>query len=363
MRRAARNLALCLASALAPASADAEVIDIAADLRLGAVPDRAGRGVPVRWVHGYFPGHPFHIDDARDLLDGVSFAPAFERWCGTLPYIDLGNRTTNDSQGRGAPTLLCAPFLDATQSAMVTCRSLPQVPAGRYWTNGGAAMRARGAIAIRAPGVYTFAWGHDDGVSFRIGRTPIYEFPDGTGARVDTASVRFSEAGLYPFVLEWFDGIGGAIIDWYVAPGEHPAASFASAPFTLVPTEDLFALDQQDCTASCEACAFPTPICDRDTGRCVRCVNDGDCGARAVCVEGACVATPRPTDHPDAGEDRADAANGSDLGAGAATLPPSAGGCGCAVRSVRPPALGLAVLAALVVRCSRRGRRRRSGTE
>lgn len=373
MLRRIASLSAALAVLVGTSSVAAEVISIPADLRVGAVPDARGSGVPVRWVHGYFAGFPFHIDDARDLLDGVAFLPSFETWCGSLPYIDLSNRSNTDSLGRGAPTLLCAPFLDATQSSPITCRNVPGVPSGRYWTNGGAAMRARGAIAIRAAGVYTFAWGHDDGVSFRIGSVPVYEFPDGTGARVDVATVRFTEPGLYPFVLEWFDGIGGAIIDWYVSPGERTAAQFSNFTFALVPTEDLFPLDARDCTARCESCAFPTPVCDRAAGRCVRCLRSEDCGPCAVCREGACAAVrdvpgadggsrcaPTPVD---AGDDLRDVTSDAsrDVADASFVLPTTSGGCGCAVGVARPRGVALAFVAALVVRCLRRRRPRRHG--
>jgi hypothetical protein len=373
MRRATAVI-LCPLALLTAAPALAQEVLIAADLRVGPVPPTPGTGVPARWVRGHFPGFPFHIDDARDLLDGTAVLPAFDLWCGALPYIDLGNRSTNDSLGRGAPVMLCAPFLSATESSEFTCRALPAVPRGRYWRNGGAALRARGGLAVRAPGVYTFAWGHDDGVSFRIGATRVYEFADGTGPRVDVARVRFEAAGLYPFVLEWFDGIGGAVIDWYVSPGVRTAEEFSNFTFALVPTEDLYALDARECTARCEPCALPTPLCDRAAGRCVRCLDDAACGPCAVCREGACVAAPATGScAPDAGSLDAsvprDAAADAEVDAGTPPadlgvdggegLPRASGGCACGVAMASRRAGSLASLGVLVVGWSRRRRRRR----
>lgn len=352
---ARRTSTLIFALALRAAPTPAETLVIDPSLRVGPVPSTPGAGVPVRWVHGYFAGFPFHIEDARDLLDERALIPAFETWCGTLPHIDVGNRSNADSLGRAAPSLLCAPFLNAEETAPVSCRQLPGVPSGRYWRNGGAAMRARGALAVRAPGVFTFAWGHDDGVSFRIGPTRVYEFPDGTGARVDVATVRFEAAGLYPFTLEWFDGIGGAILDWYVTPGERRADEFSNFTFALVPTADLYPLDGRDCTSDCRSCTGLRPLCDRATSTCVACLDDASCGPCSRCDEGACVADPEGIRCPrDAGPEVAqvdDAGEARDAGASvdASTPVTTSGGCGCrtAPRAKRPPLL--AILLALSV--------------
>jgi hypothetical protein len=315
----------------------AEVIRIDPAVRVGEVPETPGRGVPVRWVHGFFAGYPFHIEDARDLLDERAVVPAFDTWCGTLPGIDLGNGSVADSLGRGAPSLICAPFLDPTQTPEVSCRRLPHVPAGRYWRNGGAAMRARGALAVRRAGVYTFAWGHDDGVSFRVGATRVYEFPDGTGSRVDLATVSFDAPGLYPFTLEWFDGIGGAVIDWYVSDGERRPGEFSNFTFALVPPTDLFPLDESDCTARCEPCGAGAPFCDRDEGRCVTCTATRGCGPCARCAGGRCERAPErsgcggatPNDVGAVVEAR-DAGASEDATDGGVTIAPGGPpGCGC----------------------------------
>lgn len=329
--------ALALAALLGTAAARAEVVRIDPSVRVGELPEAPGRGVPVRWVHGFFAGYPFHIEDARDLLDERAVVPAFDTWCGTLPGIDLGNGSVADSLGRGAPSLVCAPFLDATQTPEVSCRRLPHLPTGSYWRNGGAAMRARGALAVRRAGVYTFAWGHDDGVSFRVGSTRVYEFPDGTGSRVDLATVSFEQPGLYPFTLEWFDGIGGAVLDWYVADGERRAGEFSNFAFALVPTADLYPLDELDCTARCEPCGAGTPYCDRDEGRCVACTEARGCGRCARCVGGRC--EPDPTlvgcgrdaiNDAGATVEVRDAGTLEDASDGEAVLPPATPtGCGC----------------------------------
>ena len=328
---------LALAGALASTAVRAEVIRIDPAVRVGEVPETPGRGVPVRWVHGFFAGYPFHIEDARDLLDERAVVPAFDTWCGTLPGIDLGNGSVADSLGRGAPSLICAPFLDATQTPEVSCRRLPHVPAGRYWRNGGAAMRARGALAVRRAGVYTFAWGHDDGVSFRVGATRVYEFPDGTGSRVDLATVSFDAPGLYPFTLEWFDGIGGAVIDWYVSDGERRPGEFSNFTFALVPPTDLFPLDESDCTARCEPCGAGAPFCDRDEGRCVTCTATRGCGPCARCAGGRCERAPErsgcggatPNDVGAVVEAR-DAGASEDATDGGVTIAPGGPpGCGC----------------------------------
>ncbi|MFO0626689.1 MAG: hypothetical protein U0325_13830 [Polyangiales bacterium] len=367
MRRAHAG-ALALAAAIAPTVARAQVVHVEAGVRVGEVPATPGRGVPVRWVHGFFAGYPFHIEDARDLLDERSFVPAFETWCGVLPGIDVGNGSVADSLGRGAPTLMCAPFLDDTQTAEVACQRLPNLPTGRYWRNGGAAMRARGALAVRRAGVYTFAWGHDDGVSFRIGAIPVYEFPDGTGPRVDVATVSFEAPGLYPFTLEWFDGIGGAVLDWYVAEGNRRTQEFSNFTFTLVPASDLYPLDEAECTARCASCGEATPFCDRAEGRCVSCTATRGCGPCTRCVGGRCEAAPDregcrrdPTPRLDGGA--ADAVVGVDralieggVDAGPAAVAPAPAGCACRSPRRESPHLRVAMALILVVGCRRRRR-------
>lgn len=343
-----------------PARAQPILID--ASHRAGPVPAEPGGGVPVRWVHGYFAGYPFHIEDARDLLDERSLLPAFETWCGVLPHIDVGNRSVADSLGREAPLLLCAPFLSEGESAAVSCRRLPGIPSGRYWRNGGAAMRARGALAVREAGAYTLAWGHDDGVSFRFGTTRVYEFPDGTGSRVDVAAVRFESPGLYPFTLEWFDGIGGAIIDWYIARGERSSQEFSNFTFVLVPSSDLYPQDDRGCTPSCQDCTGATPYCDRQAGACVACLSNRECPPCQRCELGSCVTTnidARCVNDAGSSEPKPDAAVADalpppDQGASRPALTDSGCGCGVARRRGSPLLLALVGLLGVAWRRARR---------
>ncbi len=97
------------------------------------------------FVHGFFAGQPFDLSDARDLLEGRSITPSFERWCGNIPYVDFSNSTVRDSLGREGPTVQCFPLLAATiPDAGVSCSRLAGVPSGTYHRHGGAVMRVRG---------------------------------------------------------------------------------------------------------------------------------------------------------------------------------------------------------------------------
>lgn len=283
-------LAVATLTALArPRVARAQPVVIPASARAGDVPPTPGIGAQAYVAHSFFQGFPSDLRDARDLLEGRSIAPVFDRWCGLLPYVDLTNATVRDSLGREAPTVLCLPFLapDRMMPA-ATCRALPGVPEGRYYQGGGMVLRVRAWIAIRRPGTYTFAWGHDDGVGMYMADTTVYEYRDPTGSRVDRRAVSFAAPGLYPFTLEWYDTVGGALIDWYVADGDQTEGMFSGERFRLVPTEDLYPSDEIPCTARCERCPLDAPLCDHARGRCVRCRRDTDCAPCHTCSDGVC---------------------------------------------------------------------------
>ncbi len=359
-------VALGACALLAPRGSQAQPmapLDLPASSRIGDVPTATGTGASALAVHGFFRGFPSSIADARDLLDARSIAPAFRAWCGTVPYVDFTNGTVLDSQGREGPTVLCLPFLDpARMMPAHTCAASEGVPTGTYDQGGGLVMRLEGSVALRESGVYTFAWGHDDGVSMRFGDATVFEYPDPTGSRVDRRAVRVDRPGRYAFTLEWYDTIGGALLDWYVARGDATDGTFDAARFSLVRREDLYPSESAPCTARCERCEGETPVCDRAARRCVRCLTDAMCGPCGVCREGACVG--------DAGRCAADAsADGAvddgatveaDGGLDAATgAPPPAGGCGCATTTDARAGLAWVALCVLAPRRRvRRGKRR-----
>lgn len=348
-----------VAWALAPRAAGAQPLEIPAALVEGSVPAAPGTGAQAMFVLGFFRGAPYNLAHARDILAGTSITPAFDSWCGLLPQVDFSNGTTVDSLGRAAPTVMCLPFQDPLSEQMHPCRALPGLPRGRYSTNGGAVLRLRGWFAVRAPGTYTFAWGHDDGMAFDVGPVAVFAYADGTAPRVDRRALRFAAPGLYPFQLDWFDSIGGALIDWYVTEGEHPDGDLAAAGFRLFPTADLYPSGALPCTRDCQRCALPTPRCDFASSRCVACLDDRDCARGTRCDHGACNAPLVP----DAGVAR-DA--GSDIGAADASLDAGLAlvspgpGCDCAVG--RTDTARRAPLAAMLALALSRGLRRRERT-
>jgi len=344
--------------------AGAQPLDIPAALAEAEVPAAPGTGAQAMFVLGFFRGAPYNLAHARDILAGTSFTPAFHSWCGSLPQVDFTNGTTVDSLGRSAPSTMCLPFHDPLVEQMHPCRPLPGLPTGSYSTNGGAVLRLRGWFAVRAPGTYTFAWGHDDGMAFDVANVPVFSYFDGTAPRVDRRVLRFTAAGLYPFQLDWFDSIGGALIDWYVAEGEHPDGDLAAAGFRLVPTGDLYPSGALPCTTDCRRCALPTPRCDYAASRCVACLDDRDCARGARCADGACAAPPAP----DAGAPidpgpRADAGGVDGSIDGAATAVGPGGGCGCATGGTTGARGGaLAAMLGLSLARYRRLRRRERTT-
>ncbi len=316
-----------MAVAAHPRQAAAQPLDIPAALREGPVPATSGTGVQAMFVLSFFHGTPYNLAHARDILAGTSITPSFDEWCGPLPQVDFTNGTTVDSLGRSAPTTMCLPFQDPLAEQMHPCRPLAGLPPGRYSTHGGAVLRLRGWFAVRAAGTYTFAWGHDDGMAFDVGPVPVFAFADGTAPRVDRRVLRFAAPGLYPFQLDWFDSIGGALIDWYVAGGEHPDGDLAATGFRLFPTADLYPSGALPCTRDCRRCALPTPRCDYAAARCVACLDDRDCARGTHCENEICAL---PT-LPDAGV-VIDAGSLLDSGLDASLAPPSpAAGCACVV--------------------------------
>ncbi len=372
---------LALAASLWASAATAQPVEpvaLTAAMRLGDVPAAPGTGADAMAVLGFFRGFPSSMADARDLLEGRSVAPAFDVWCGAVPYVDFTNGTVLDSAGLEAPTALCLPFLDpAREMPPHTCATAPGLPAGRYFQGGGLVLRIEGALAIRAAGDYTFAWGHDDGVAFRFGDARVFEYPDPTGSRVDRRVVRAAAPGLYPFTLEWYDTIGGALLDWYVAPGDLTAGDFDRARFHLVPREDLYPSELAPCTARCDRCEGAAPVCDRAARRCVACTRDAHCGPCAACVDQRCapLATVPGADGgpacapdagvpdagapdvgvPDAGDRDASAPDAAlDGGAGQA---PEGGGCSCRAGAPLWHSHGAALGAAVAALWLRRRRR------
>nr|MBP6833795.1 PAS domain-containing protein [Deltaproteobacteria bacterium] len=341
-----------------PWMAHAQPMEIPAAISEGSVPAAPGTGVQAMFVLGFFRGSPYTLSHARDILAGTSLTPAFESWCGLLPQVDFTNGTTVDSLGRSAPTTMCLPFQDPLSEQSQPCRPLPGLPSGRYSTNGGAVLRLRGWFAVRSAGTYTFAWGHDDGMAFDVGPVPVFAYHDGTAPRVDRRVLRFEAPGLYPFQLDWFDSIGGALIDWYVAEGEHPEGQLAADGFRLFPTSDLYPSGALPCTRDCERCALPTPRCDFAASRCVACLDDRDCARGTRCERGEC-AVPTLPDAGSPSDAGLDAGADASLDAGLAPLSPE-GGCGCAVGNTGP-ARG-APLAAMLALALCRGLRRRERT-
>lgn len=341
----ALGVALSLNSSLSSAQTTPDmsaVLVAPAAARVGDAPDAPGTGAAVQFYHGFFQGHPFSIEDARDMLEGRSIVPIFDVYCGMVPYVDFTNATVPDSLNRSGSPVLCLPFLTTDLGdAAAPCARVDGYPTGRYAMGGGAVMRVRGLYAAREAGTVTFAWGHDDGFTFHFGETPVFEYPGPTGSRVDRRVVQFERPGLYQFQLDWYDGVGGALIDWYVARGEQRGETLDPSVFALVSQRDLYPADGLPCTLDCQPCGAEAPRCDHARSRCVVCRSDAECGSNQRCDDGRCV--PRVSAPSDAGQRDAGAVDAG-FDAGPMGVDPGPSGCGCSaggVASARSAGLAL----------------------
>ncbi len=371
MRPRILAVAAALAALAVGSSAAAQPVApvaIPARARLGDAPDAPGIGAQAMAVQAFFGGFPMDLRDARELIDGRSFAPAFHTWCGVIPYVDFTNGAVVDSMRREEPTVLCLPFLDPDRAMPPhTCRTVPTLPTGRYYQGGGLALRVEGGLALRRAGEYTLAWGHDDGMGFSFADTPVFEFRETTGSRVDRRVIRVDAPGLYLFTLEWFDTYGGALIDWYIAEGDATQGAF-DARFRLVPTSDLYPAGSIGCTARCERCGVDAPRCDHTRGRCVACLTDDDCGRCGRCDDGRCAASDAPACRDAAADGTADAAvdDAAVTDAPSLDVPPTddvatpplpeQGGCACGALPARPGTWGAIAIGLLALGWTRRRR-------
>ena len=351
--------ALASGLALRAADARAQVVDVPAALADRAVPAAPGWGVQVMAVHAFFNGTPQSLGNARDILAGTAITPVFDAWCGSVPYVDFTNAANVDSLGLEAPAAMCLPFIDPAADAPHPCRRLAGLPTGHYSTNGGEVLRLRGLFAVRSAGTLTFAWGHDDGMAFDIGNLAVFAYADPTAPRVDRVVLRFAAPGLYPFQLDWFDTTGGALIDWYVAPGEHPTGDLAATGFALFPSQDLDPSGALPCTPDCRRCEGATPVCDVAASRCVACAGDADCADGQRCASGSCVARTQPdagwpTSLGDAGARSVRADAGLDAGA-SASFDGGTGGCAVSTPATRS---GVPWVTGALGLCLRRRKRR-----
>ncbi len=336
--RLRRTLAGLAAFTAVYPSAYAQVFEVPADAYHGSLPMASGTGAQAMCAHSLFGGYPPSLADAQEEIEGRSFVPVFDLWCGTLPYVDFTNATERDSLHEEAPVAQCLPFLDPARShPAATCAAVPGLPTGTYYENGGMALRIEANLAVRSAGTYTLAFGHDDGFGFYLGSATLLTYPQPTGARVDMYAVHFSQPGLYGFRLDWFDQGGGAVIDWYIATGDHTRETLNARDFHLVPATDLYPSDTLPCTADCAPCPVNAPRCDVANARCVACLDDNDCPGCSSCNQGVCSPMANlpgldggPGCVSDGGIRHGDM---NDVGAPNPTGPP---GCGCAVPQGMP---------------------------
>lgn len=92
------------------------------------------------------------------------------------------------------------------------------------------AFRFLGFLYIPTAGTYNYGTNTDDGSRIRIGSVEVVNNDSGHGDRTRSSDVSFTDAGLYPFQVDYFNG------DWTDAGGNHGGANFrlleSGAPIT-----------------------------------------------------------------------------------------------------------------------------------
>jgi large repetitive protein len=82
------------------------------------------------------------------------------------------------------------------------------------------AVRMRGNLHITDPGTYTFAINSDDGYSLKIGGATVSQYDANRGPSGDTRRASFSEGGVYPIEIVYWDQGGIALIEVFLANSE-----------------------------------------------------------------------------------------------------------------------------------------------
>ncbi len=104
--------------------------------------------------------------------------------------------------------------------------------------------RLRGNLHVDRPGILTFVVYSDDGYSLRIGETEVAAFPLGRAKRVDSRRVSFSEPGVYPIEMIYWDSGGEAALEVYMAPQAYcfPTSSLDNIEPGCASNQDISAL-------------------------------------------------------------------------------------------------------------------------
>ncbi len=166
------------------------------------------------------------------------------------------------------------------------------------------AMRVRGYVNIKRPGIFTFAVLADDGYSLAIAGVPIIKSSTTNISLRDSRQVQFAAAGLYPIEMIYFQMSGPAVLDMAIsdrADAEVTMYNQKLGPtFVLADQGSLYSTlagptDCTECSADATCGTGKSRYC-RD-GLCQACVLNNHCGADCkacssttpLCVGGGCV--------------------------------------------------------------------------
>ena len=288
-----------------------------------------GTGICVSTVHFKTPAAPLSkLSEAVAYLDKPSTdASILARETRPFPAVNFisGNfaNSVGDFTGTASPDLLM-PFADHPQA----------MPRG---DGRNTALRVRGYLnvtAAQAKRPVTFALNCDDACSLKIGTTQVIDLADERTSQRVTKQATFTDVGLYPVEIVYYQNSASAYLEWARALSAEPEGEMYKNPldtakYKLLEEAELFTArtgTNAECTecggdlaacragsycgdglcqacsvpdhcgAGCAACPAASPLCSNSA--CVQCTTDAHCGAGLVCAKsGACVApTPCTTD-------------------------------------------------------------------
>jgi Cys-rich repeat protein len=279
---------------------------------------------------GMPPMPPRTKQDAIDLLNKPGTDPALRgRISRLIDRINFrnGDGYTGFVEGDFTGAMSADEYLPYSQSAKAS-------PTGDDLD---IAMRVRGYFNVPADmagKTVTFGMNCDDFCALRIGKTDVVPGFDITQSSRVIRQAKFTDSGLYPIEMIYFQTAGPAYIEWALADTPQPECSQGcnlaltdtayNGQFKLIPSGRLFSAiigenrPCQECGAPgldcspgnycgdglCQDCNVPDhcgPTCMRcpddrricSAGACVQCTLDEQCPSGRVCVNGTCTPPTR----------------------------------------------------------------------
>ncbi len=203
------SVALSLAaSALAlPSASDAAII-VPSSACAGSTPDTSGNGL----AGSYWSGYGQSTTIAKNIANVSNVLP-------TATFTATAVNYPNGKPGSFSDSHSLSQFLGVDATSIVGANSASLSHSVAEFT---------GYIDIPAAGSYTFGVGSDDGMELLIGGKTIAEYSSQRGYGVTEGTASFSQAGLYPITL------------WYYEYGGKTGVSLLDGAGNVIPQSDLY---------------------------------------------------------------------------------------------------------------------------